>query len=59
MKKMKKSWLFFALMLLSATFIIRHYLNIPDFIVGSFQGFAFGILIVLLVKTTRKQKASD
>jgi hypothetical protein len=55
---MKKYWLFFPLLLFSATFIIKHYMNIPDFIVGSLQGFAFGVLIVLIVKSSRKQKAS-
>jgi uncharacterized membrane protein YdjX (TVP38/TMEM64 family) len=55
---MKKYGLFFALVLLSAAFIIRRYLHIPDFIIGSLQGFAFGILIVLIIKISRKQNAS-
>jgi hypothetical protein len=54
-KKMKKYWLFLPLFLFSATFIVKHYFKIPDFIVGTLQGFAFGILIVVIVKLSKQK----
>ena len=47
----------FALLILVISFIADHYFSVPDFLSGLLKGFAIGILLMVVIKNPRKNKA--
>jgi len=57
-QNLKRLLLPIGLLLISASFIIKHFMDVPDFIDGFLKGVGIGLLILALRASQKMRKAN-